>query len=109
MRTMTEETTRRGALKRGEIDLAYLFAGPSPRSCAGRGYQAGGAVLTGAFWLELPDSGIRSRRGTTAACAWPQPRPRRQAINQAETLGSHASRATSSAHLPVRDRDGTPL
>src|SRR5881628_52077 len=28
MRSMTEETTRAAALKRGEVDLAYLFAGP---------------------------------------------------------------------------------
>ena len=34
MRTMTEETTRAAALKRGEVDLAYLFAPRWPKSCA---------------------------------------------------------------------------
>src|SRR5207249_9301768 len=56
MRTMTEETTRAAALKRGEVDLAYLFAGPVAEELRKTpGIRLEAPLLTGAFWLELPE------------------------------------------------------
>src|SRR5215510_109963 len=56
MRTMTEETTRAAALKRGEVDLAYLFAGAVAEELRKTpGVRLEAPLLTGAFWLELPD------------------------------------------------------
>src|SRR6266571_2380078 len=56
MRTMTEETTRAAALKRGEVDLAYLFAGPVAEELRRTpGVKLEAPLLTGAFWLELPE------------------------------------------------------
>src|SRR5207302_1177597 len=89
MRTMTEETTRAAALKRGEVDLAYLFAGPVAEELRRTpGIKLEAPLLTGAFWLELPDqwdpkSPWHDRRVRLAACHALD----RQAINQAETLG----------------------
>ena len=89
MRTMTEETTRAAALKRGEIDLAYLFAGPVAEELRRTpGIKLEAPLLTGAFWLELPDqwdpkSPWHDRRVRLAASHALD----RQAINQAETLG----------------------
>ena len=89
MRTMTEETTRAAALKRGEVDLAYLFAGPVAEELRRTpGIKLEAPLLTGAFWLELPEqwdpkSPWHDRRVRLAASHALD----RQAINQAETLG----------------------
>jgi len=89
MRTMTEETTRAAALKRGEVDLAYLFAGPVAEELRKTpGIRLEAPLLTGAFWLELPEqwdpkSPWHDRRVRLAASHAID----RQAINQAETLG----------------------
>ena len=89
MRTMTEETTRAAALKRGEVDLAYLFAGPVAEELRRTpGVKLEAPLLTGAFWLELPEqwdpkSPWHDRRVRLAASHAID----RKAINQAETLG----------------------
>jgi len=89
MRSMTEETTRAAALKRGEVDLAYLFAGPVAEELKRTpGIKLEAPLLTGAFWLELteqwdPKSPWHDRRVRLAASHAID----RQAINQAETLG----------------------
>ena len=89
MRTMTEETTRAAALKRGEVDLAYLFAGAVAEELRRTpGVKLEAPLLTGAFWLELPEqwdpkSPWHDRRVRLAASHAID----RKAINQAETLG----------------------
>src|SRR6058998_3717366 len=89
MRSMTEETTRAAALKRGEVDLAYLFAGPVAEELRRTpGVKLEAPLLTGAFWLELPEqwdpkSPWHDRRVRLAASHAID----RQALNQAETLG----------------------
>ena len=96
MRTMVEETTRAAALKRGEVDIAYLLSGPVAeeiKRAAGLSLKA--PLLTGAFWLELPDqwdpkSPWHDRRVRLAA----NHAVDRAGINQAETLG--LSRLTGS-------------
>jgi len=89
MRTMTEESTRAAAVKRGEVDLAYLFAGPVAEELKRTpGVRLEAPLLTGAFWLELPEQ-------WDAKSPWHDRRVRlaashaidRAAINQAETLG----------------------
>ncbi len=89
-RSMPEETTRAAALKKGEVDIAYLLTGPvaadvqrTPgfRLVAPRESQ-------GTFWLDLPDQwdpkspwhDQRVRQAASHAID-------RQALNQAETLG----------------------
>jgi peptide/nickel transport system substrate-binding protein len=89
MRTMTEESTRAAAVKRGEVDLAYLFAGPVAEELKRTpGIKLEAPLLTGAFWLELseqwdPKSPWHDRRVRLAASHAID----RAAINQAETLG----------------------
>jgi len=88
-RSMTEETTRAAALKLGEVDLAYLFAGSVAEELKRTpGIKLEAPLLTGAFWLELteqwdPKSPWHDRRVRLAASHAID----RQAINQAETLG----------------------
>src|SRR5438094_8060521 len=90
MRTMTEETTRAAALKRGEVDLAYLFAGPVAEELRKTpGIRLEAPLLTGAFWLELPEqwdpkSAWHDRRVRRAASHAID----RQAATQAEKHGS---------------------
>ncbi|HEX3176878.1 MAG TPA: ABC transporter substrate-binding protein, partial [Methylomirabilota bacterium] len=89
MRSMTEETTRAAALKRGEVDIAYLLSGPVAEEIrATPGFQLKAPVLTGAFFIDLPDqwdpkSPWHDRRVRLAASHAID----RQAVNQAETLG----------------------
>ena len=89
MRTMTEESTRAAAVKRGEVDLGYLFAGPVAEELKRTpGIKLEAPLLTGAFWLELtdqwdPKSPWHDRRVRLAASHAID----RAAINQAETLG----------------------
>src|SRR5712691_6067166 len=87
MRTMTEETTRAAALKRGEVDLAYLFAGPVAEELRKTpGIRLEAPLLAGAFWLDLPDqwdpkSPWHDRRVRLAA----NHAVDRESVNQAET------------------------
>jgi peptide/nickel transport system substrate-binding protein len=89
MRSMVEETTRAAALKRGEVDIAYLLSGPVADEIKRTpGLQLKAPLLTGAFWIDLPDqwdpkSPWHDRRVRQAA----NHAVDRQAVNQAETLG----------------------
>ena len=89
-RSMPEETTRAAALKKGEVDIAYLLTGPVAEDIQ----RTPGFKLVapkeppGAFWLDLPDqwdpkSPWHDRRVRQAASYALD----RQALNQAETLG----------------------
>jgi peptide/nickel transport system substrate-binding protein len=89
MRSMTEETTRTAALHAGEIDIAYLLTGPAAEKVrSAKGFALKAPLLSGAFWLELPDQ-------WDPKSPWADKRVRqaanhavdRQSINQAETLG----------------------
>jgi peptide/nickel transport system substrate-binding protein len=89
-RSMPEETTRAAALKKGEVDIAYLFTGPVAediRRTAGFKLVAP-KEPTGTFWIDLPDqwdpkSPWHDRRVRQAASYAID----REALNQAETLG----------------------
>jgi len=89
MRTMTEETTRAAALHAGEVDIVYLLTGPAAEKVRDtKGFTLKAPLLSGAFWLELPDqwdpkSPWHDRRVRQAA----NHAVDRQSINQAETLG----------------------
>ncbi len=89
-RSLPEETTRAAALKKGEVDIAYLFTGPVAEDIR----RSPGLKLTapshsqGVFWLDMPDqwdpkSPWHDRRVRLAASHAID----RQALNQAETLG----------------------
>src|SRR5256885_2793265 len=90
LRSLGEETTRAAALKKGEVDIAYLFTGPVAEDIR----RTPGLKLTapsqssGVFWLDMPDqwdpkSPWHDRRVRLAASHAID----RQALNQAETLG----------------------
>ena len=111
MRSMVEETTRAAALKRGEVDIAYLLTGPVAEEIRGRrASRLEAPLLTGAFWLDLPDqwdpkSPWHDRRVRLAA----NHAVDRAAVNQAETLGLLApDRLHRPAHLPVRAAGRAP-
>jgi peptide/nickel transport system substrate-binding protein len=90
LRSLPEETTRAAALKKGEVDIAYLLTGPVAADIQ----RTPGFKLVapkesqGTFWLDLPDqwdpkspwADVRVRRAASLAID-------RQALNQAETLG----------------------
>jgi peptide/nickel transport system substrate-binding protein len=90
LRSLTEETTRAAALKKGEVDIAYLLTGPIAEDVQ----RTPGFKLVapkesqGTFWLDLPDQwdpkspwhDIRVRRAASLSID-------RQGLNQAETLG----------------------
>ena len=90
LRSLPEETTRAAALKKGEIDIAYLLTGPVAEDIQ----RTPGFKLVapkesqGTFWLDLPDQWYpkspwhdkRVRQAASFAID-------RQALNQAETLG----------------------
>jgi len=101
MRTMTEESTRAAAVKRNEVDLAYLFAGPVAEELKRTpGVRLEAPLLTGAFWLELteqwdPKSPWHDRRVRLAASHALD----RAAINQAETLGYSRLTGTIVPHI----------
>ena len=89
-RSLPEETTRAAALKKGEVDIAYLFTGPVAEDIR----RTPGLKLTapshsqGVFWLDMPDqwdpkSPWHDRRVRLAASHAID----RNALNQAETLG----------------------
>jgi peptide/nickel transport system substrate-binding protein len=89
-RSLPEETTRAAALKKGEVDIAYLLTGPVAEDIQ----RAPGFKLvapkesTGTFWLDLPDQ-------WDPKSPWHDKRVRqalsfaidRNALNKAETLG----------------------
>jgi peptide/nickel transport system substrate-binding protein len=89
-RSLPEETTRAAALKKGEVDIAYLLTGPVAADIQ----RTPGFKLVapkesqGTFWLDMPDqwdpkSPWHDRRVRQAASLSID----RQALNQAETLG----------------------
>jgi peptide/nickel transport system substrate-binding protein len=90
LRSLPEETTRAAALKKGEVDVAYLLTGPVAEDVR----RTPGLKLTapsqssGVFWLDMPDqwdpkSPWHDRRVRLAASHAID----RQSLNQAETLG----------------------
>ena len=90
LRSLPEETTRAAALKKGEVDIAYLLTGPVAEDIR----RTPGLKLTapsqssGVFWLDMPDqwdpkSPWADRRVRLAASHAID----RQSLNQAETLG----------------------
>src|SRR5712691_13197773 len=89
MRSMPEETTRAAALRNGEVDIVYLLTGPTAEAIQKTaGFKVVAPLLSGAFWLELPDQ-------WDPKSPWADRRVRlamnlaidRQALNKAETLG----------------------
>jgi peptide/nickel transport system substrate-binding protein len=89
LRSMPDETTRAAALKKGEVDIAYLLTGPVAEDIQ----KTPGFKLVapkesqGTFWLDLPDQ-------WDPKSPWHDLRVGRQrasrsieALNQAETLG----------------------
>jgi peptide/nickel transport system substrate-binding protein len=89
MRSLPEESTRAAALRNGEVDLVYLLTGPTAETLQkAPGFKVVAPLLSGAFWLELPDqwdpkSPWADRRVRLAASHAID----RQAVNKAETLG----------------------
>jgi peptide/nickel transport system substrate-binding protein len=90
LRSMPDETTRAAALKKGDVDIAYLLTGPVAEDVQ----RTPGLKLVapkesqGTFWLDLPDqwdpkSPWHDRRVRQAASHAID----RKALNQAETLG----------------------
>jgi peptide/nickel transport system substrate-binding protein len=94
-RVLPDETTRAAALKRGEVDVAFLLSGPVAEDVRRTPGLRLVAPLLGIFWLDFPDqwdpkSPWADRRVRLAASLAID----RQALNQAETLG--LSRPTGS-------------
>jgi peptide/nickel transport system substrate-binding protein len=90
LRSLPEETTRAAALKKGEVDIAYLFTGPVAEDVQ----RTPGFKLVapkesqGTFWIDLPDqwdpkSPWHDKRVRQAASFAID----RQSLNKAETLG----------------------
>ena len=94
-RSLPDETTRAAALKRGEVDVAFLLSGPTAEEIKRTSGLRLVAPLLGIFWLDFPDQ-------WDPKSPWADKRVRlaaslaidRQALNQAETLG--LSRPTGS-------------
>src|ERR1700730_3703037 len=90
LRSMPEETTRAAALKKGEIDIAYLLTGPVAEDIQRTpGFRlVAPKESQGTFWLDLPDQwdpkspwhDQRVRQAASHAID-------RRALTQAETLG----------------------
>jgi peptide/nickel transport system substrate-binding protein len=90
LRSLPEETTRAAALKKGEVDIAYLLTGPVAEDIQkSPGFKlVSRAIAPAVFWLDLPEqwdpkSPWHDRRVRQAASLAID----RQALNQAETLG----------------------
>jgi peptide/nickel transport system substrate-binding protein len=89
-RSMVDETTRAAALKKGDVDIAYLLSGPVAEDVRRTpGFRlVAPSQSNGVFWLDLPDqwdpkSPWHDRRVRLAASHAID----RQALNEAETLG----------------------
>jgi peptide/nickel transport system substrate-binding protein len=89
MRSMPDESTRAAALKAGEVDIAFLLTGPTAEAIQKTpGYKVVAPLLSGAFWLELPEqwdpkspwAAKRVRMAANVAID-------REGLNKAETLG----------------------
>jgi len=89
MRSMPDESTRAAALKAGEVDISFLLTGPTAEAVQKTpGLKIVAPLLSGAFWLELPDQ-------WDPKSPWADKRVRmaadvaidRQGLNKAETLG----------------------
>src|SRR6059036_195586 len=89
MRSMSEEATRLAALKNGEVDLAYLFSGPTAEEVKrSSSLRLVPVLLEAPFWLDMPEqwdpkspwANIKVRRAVSLAVD-------RKAVSQAETLG----------------------
>ncbi len=56
MRSMSEEATRLAALKNGEVDLAYLFSGPTAEEVKrSSSLRLVPVLLEAPFWLDMPE------------------------------------------------------
>jgi len=89
MRSIPDESTRAAALKKGEIDVAYLFGGAIAEELRrSPGIKIVAPLLYGMYWLDFldqwdPKSPWHDRRVRLAASLAID----RRAINQAEMLG----------------------
>ena len=78
LRSLPEETTRAAALKKGEVDIAYLLTGPVAEDIQrtpGFKLVAPKRVAAASSGSTCPTSGTRSRRGTIGACVRPPATP----------------------------------
>src|SRR6202795_2142057 len=90
LRSLPEETTRAAALKKGEVDIAYLLTGPVAEDIQrSPGFKLGARTFSRAgFWLDSPAQwdpkspwhDVRVPKAASLALD-------RQALNLAETLG----------------------
>jgi peptide/nickel transport system substrate-binding protein len=89
MRSIPDEATRAVAVKTGEVDIAYLFAGPIAQDLKrSPGITIKAPLLYGMYWVDFldqwePKSPWHDRRVRLAASLSID----REAINQAEMLG----------------------
>jgi peptide/nickel transport system substrate-binding protein len=89
MRSIPDESTRAAAVKRGEVDMAYLFGGAVAQDLQrSPGIRVVAPLLYGIYWLDFvdrwdPRSPWRDRRVRLAASLAID----REAVNQAEMLG----------------------
>ena len=89
MRSISDESTRAAAVKTGEVDLAYLFTGPTAEDLKkSSGIRIVAPLLYGMYWLDFvdqwdPKSPWHDKRVRMAANLAID----RNAINQAEMLG----------------------
>jgi len=89
MRSIVDESTRAAAVKTGEVDLAYLFTGPSAEDLKrSPNVRLVAPLVYGMYWLDFldqwdPKSPWHDRRVRLAASLAMD----RKAINQAEMLG----------------------
>jgi peptide/nickel transport system substrate-binding protein len=89
MRSIPDESTRAAAVKTGEVDLAYLFTGPTAEDLKKTsGLRIVAPLLYGMYWLDFvdqwdPKSPWHDKRVRMAANLAID----RNAINQAEMLG----------------------
>ena len=90
LRTITDETTRAAAVKRGEVDLIYLVSGPVAEELKRTpGFKVASPLPSvGQFWLDFPEQGDpkspwHDRRVRLAASLAVD----RKAVSEAEWLG----------------------